>query len=57
MIYIKNINQSIDFATKYSNKKMVFQSRITPLILEMKYDDVSVQPTNFSIGYPVYSGN
>ena len=57
MIYIKNINQSIDFATKYSNKKMVFQSRITPLILKMYYDDVSVQPTNFSIGYPVYSGN
>ena len=49
------INQSIDFATKFSNTKKWFSKRgiITPLILKMTFDDVTVQPTYLSLGFLV----
>ena len=49
-----NINQSIDFAAKFSNTKNGFPKH-TPLIFKKNYDDISVQPTYFSMGYPVYN--
>ena len=36
----KSINKSIDFAAKKAIKKWFFN----PLILKMKYDDISLQP-------------
>ena len=38
----------------FKYKKWFSKRGITPLILKMKYDDVAIQPTYFSMGYPVH---
>ena len=41
----------------FKYKKWFSKRAITPIILKMNFDDVSVQPTYLSMGYLVYQKN
>ena len=48
------INQSKDFAAKFSNTKNGFQKRYHTTNIKNNFDDVTAQPTYLSMGYLVY---